>query len=79
MTLGDEDNPVVVIREQEGEFQGESWIKYNEVVMYEDGGHILRDLAWYTNVVTRHKALGLVLKHEGSKGAHSQRRVTCGN
>ena len=45
MTLGNEDNPVVVIREQEGELQGEAWIKYDEVVMYEDSGHIPRDLA----------------------------------
>ena len=45
MTLGNENNPVVVIGEQEGEFQGESWVKYNKVVTYEDGGHILHDLA----------------------------------
>ena len=45
MTLGNEDNPVVMIREQEGELQGKSWIEYDEVVAYKDGGHILRDLA----------------------------------
>ena len=45
MTLGNENDPVVVIGEQEGELQGESWIEYDEVVAYEDGGHILRDLA----------------------------------
>ena len=45
MTLGNEDNPVVVIREQESEVQGEAWIEYDEVVTYEYSGHILRDLA----------------------------------
>ena len=45
MTLGDQDNPIVVVREQEGKLQGESWIEDDKVMAYEDRGHVLRDLA----------------------------------
>ena len=45
MTLGNENDPVVVIREKEGEFKGKTWIEDNKVVAYEDSGHILHDLA----------------------------------
>ena len=45
MTLGNEDNPIILIWEQKGEVQGKTWIKYDEVVAYKDCQHILRDLA----------------------------------
>ena len=44
-TLRDKDDPVVMIREEEGEFQGEAWVEYDKVVVYVDSGHILCDLA----------------------------------
>ena len=34
-----------MIREEEGEFKRETWVKYDKVVAYENCGHILRDLA----------------------------------
>ena len=72
MTLGNEDNPVIEIRKQEGELQGEAWIGYDEVMMYEDSGHILRDLTWHTSIITRHEALGQSLKREGSNSTQPE-------
>ena len=45
MSLGYQNNPVVLIGEKEGKFERETWIKYDKVVAYENCGHILRDLA----------------------------------
>ena len=45
MTLRDQDDPIVVIWEEECEVQWEAWIKYDEVVANVDSGHISRDLA----------------------------------
>ena len=45
MALGNENNPVIVMRKQEGKFERETWIKNDEIVVHEDGGHILCDLA----------------------------------
>ena len=45
MSLRDQDNPIVVIRKEEGEVEREPWVKDNKVVAYEDRGHILCDLA----------------------------------
>ena len=45
MTLRDENDPIVVIRKEEGKFQRETCIKYDEVVVHKDCGHELRDLA----------------------------------
>ena len=45
MTLGNKDDPVVVIREQEGEVERESWVENDKVVAYIDCGHKLHDLA----------------------------------
>ena len=45
MTLRDEDNPIVVIREKEGKFERKAWVEDDKVVAYIDKGHILRDLA----------------------------------
>ena len=45
MTLRDKYDPVIMIWKEEGKVQRESWVKDNEVVTYEDRGHILRDLA----------------------------------
>ena len=56
MTLRNEDDPVVVIRKQEGKFKGEAWIKDDKISAYEDGsGHILCDLAVHEY---NHKAVG---------------------
>ena len=53
MSLWDQDNPIVVIREQEGKIEGEAWVKEDKVVVYVDSGHILHDLAWYMSIITR--------------------------
>ena len=46
MALGNKDDPIVLIWEQEGELQGETWVEDDKVVAYEySSGHILRDLA----------------------------------
>ena len=45
MTLGDKNDPVVVIKKQKGKVQRKAWIKDDEVVAYENCGHILGDLA----------------------------------
>ena len=45
MSLGNKDDPVVVIGEEEGKVEGESWIKDDEVVADIDSGHVLHDLA----------------------------------
>ena len=45
MTLGNKDDPVVVIWEQEGEVERKSWVENDKVVAYIDCGHRLRDLA----------------------------------
>ena len=45
MSLGYQNNPIVLIREKKGKFKRETWIEYDEVVAYENCGHILRDLA----------------------------------
>ena len=45
MTLGNQDDPVIVKWKEEGKVQGESWIKYNEVGANIDHGHIPEDLA----------------------------------
>ena len=45
MSLWDQDNPIVVIREEECKFKGETWVKDNKVVAYVNSMHILRDLA----------------------------------
>ena len=45
MSLRNEDDPVIVVREKEGEFEGKTWVKDDKVVAYEDCGHILHDLA----------------------------------
>ena len=74
MTLGNEDNPIVLVWKQESELQGETWIEDDEVVAYEhSGGHILRDLAWYTSIVTRHKALGLGVEARRLTEGHTAR------
>ena len=44
MSLRDQDDPIIVIRE-EGKVKGKTWIKDNKVVVYEDSGHILCDSA----------------------------------
>ena len=73
MSLGYQNNPVVLIGEKEGKVERETWIEYDEVVVYEHRGHILRDLAVHKY---NHKAIGtwIRLKREGSDEAHSQRR-----
>ena len=45
MSLWNEDDPVIVIWEEEGKVEGKSWIKDDKVVVYVDSGHISRDLA----------------------------------
>ena len=45
MSLGNKDNPVIIIGEEESKVKGEPWIKDDEVVAYIDSGHILCDLA----------------------------------
>ena len=45
MTLGNENDPVIVIQEKEGKVKWEPWIKDNEVGVYENCGHISCDLA----------------------------------
>ena len=45
MTLGNKDDPVVVIGKEKGEFERETWVEDNKVVAYIDSGHIPRDLA----------------------------------
>ena len=45
MPLRDQDDPIVIVRKEEGKFEREPWVKDNEVVVYEDCWHILRDLA----------------------------------
>ena len=45
MSLGNQDDPVVVVREKEGKFKRKTWVKDNKVVVYVDSGHIPRDLA----------------------------------
>ena len=55
MSLGYQNNPVVLIREKKGEFKRETWIEYDEVVAYENRGHILCNLAVHEY---NHKAVG---------------------
>ena len=45
MSLGNKDDPVVVMGKEESKVEGKSWIKNDKVVAYIDSGHILRDLA----------------------------------
>ena len=45
VSLGNQDDPVVVIGEEKGEVEGKAWVKDNKVVVNEDSGHILCDLA----------------------------------
>ena len=45
MPLRDQNDPIVMIRKQEGKIERETWIKDDEVVVDEDGGHISCDLA----------------------------------
>ena len=45
MSLRNEDDPVIMTREEESEVEWKTWIEDNEVVAYEDSGHISRDLA----------------------------------
>ena len=45
MSLGNQDDPVVIIGEEEGKVKGKAWVKDNKVIAYEDSGHILCDLA----------------------------------
>ena len=45
MSLWNKDNPVIVIWKEEGKVKGESWIEDDEIVVYIDSGHILRNLA----------------------------------
>ena len=45
MSLGNQDDPVIVVRKEESEFKRKTWVKDNKVVAYVDSGHIPRDLA----------------------------------
>ena len=45
MSLRNEDDPIVVVREKEGTVKREPWVKNDKVVVYIDCGHILHDLA----------------------------------
>ena len=45
MSLGNQDDLVVIIGEEECKVKGKAWVKDNKIVAYEDGGHILCDLA----------------------------------
>ena len=45
MSLGNQYNPVIIVGKEEGKVKGKAWVKDDKVVAYEDGGHILRDLA----------------------------------
>ena len=45
MSLRNQDDSVVVVREKEGKVKGKTWVKDNKVVVYVDSGHISRDLA----------------------------------
>ena len=52
MSLGDQQDPVVTIREEEGESQGIDRIKDNKVMRdlhYRATGHISRDNVLYTD------------------------------
>ena len=45
VSLGNKDNPVIVIGEEESKVKGKPWIEDDKVVAYIDSGHILCDLA----------------------------------
>ena len=45
MSLRDEDDPVIVVWEEKGEVERETWIEDDEVVADVDNRHIPRDLA----------------------------------
>ena len=45
MPLRDQDNPIVMIREEKREVKWKSWIEDNKVIVDEDSGHISHDLA----------------------------------
>ena len=45
VSLWNKDNPVVVIGEEKGKVEGNTWVKDNKVVAYVDSGHILHNLA----------------------------------
>ena len=45
MTLRNENDAVIMIWEQKGKVEWETWVKDNEVVMDVDSGHISCDLA----------------------------------
>ena len=64
-----------MIREQEGKVKGKAWVKDDKVVVYIDGGHILRDLALVHEY--NHKARCTWIWLETLRlrvAAHSQRR-----
>ena len=45
MTLGNEDDPVIMIGKEKSKVKRETWVKDDKVIVYEDSGHILCDLA----------------------------------
>ena len=45
MTLRNQNDPVVVIGEEKSEFKGKPWVEDDKVVVYENCGHILHNLA----------------------------------
>ena len=52
MTLRNQDDPVIVIREEEGKFKRKSWVEDDEIMCDLDNGptrHISRDNTLYTD------------------------------
>ena len=45
MSLRNQDDPVVVIREKESKVERKTWVEDNKVVVYVNCGHIPHDLA----------------------------------
>ena len=45
MSLGNQDDPIIVVWKEESEVKRKTWVEDNKVVAYIDSGHIPRDLA----------------------------------
>ena len=53
-----------MVRKEKGKFKRETWVEYDEVVAYENHGHILRDLAVHEY---NHKAVGTWIRLEAQR------------